>query len=537
MKEREISLVDLIFDILLHWRTIVVAMLVGMLLLGSFSYVSSYRTSKAQEARVESAKQQLEQEMQAALEQSEAVDEANKEALKAAEQEKLDKIAQVSKKWLEERLTDLQRYNVNYVFTYEELYREKVAYVEDSVLMQIDPNSVKRAEITFLVTSGNRERTYNLVKLYEDFVRSGELFALLADDVGISTSDVNEIVSLEKESYSLQDGVDTIRVRINHYDEEVCEKLVQVIIDYMTAKCSELSNVIGNHEISILTQSLVTVSDTNIMSQQRSYFGDIATLESAIANYKSKFSEIEWQYYDFLINGELTELSISKMSTASISESKTADTATEEEKGESLTDIINKGVTVNPGVSVKHVVLGAILAAFIYVFVVFVLYVLNGKLRITDNLQTIYSIPQLAIISRSEENNKFLGFVDEWIIALRDRNKRKFNRDEAIALAATTVKMSAEKDALRNIYLAGCDLNDQALSVCDQMKSILSNDGITVEILNNILYDAQNMSKLQDAQGVVLVEKAGSTLYTEIEQELELLKRQNIKVFGGIIVE
>ena len=38
-------------------------------------------------------------------------------------------------------------------------------------------------------------------------------------------------------------------------------------------------------------------------------------------------------------------------------------------------------------------------------------------------------------------------------------------------------------------------------------------------------------------QGAVLVEKVGSTLYNEVAGELELLKRQDITVLGGIIVE
>lgn len=37
--------------------------------------------------------------------------------------------------------------------------------------------------------------------------------------------------------------------------------------------------------------------------------------------------------------------------------------------------------------------------------------------------------------------------------------------------------------------------------------------------------------------GVVMVEKAGSTLYNEVANELALLKRQDITVLGGIIVE
>ena len=45
------------------------------------------------------------------------------------------------------------------------------------------------------------------------------------------------------------------------------------------------------------------------------------------------------------------------------------------------------------------------------------------------------------------------------------------------------------------------------------------------------------MEKVDAMTGVVLVEKAGSTLYNEIANELALLKRQDIAILGGIIVE
>ena len=62
-------------------------------------------------------------------------------------------------------------------------------------------------------------------------------------------------------------------------------------------------------------------------------------------------------------------------------------------------------------------------------------------------------------------------------------------------------------------------------------------EGLSVTILNNVLYDAEAMEKVSAGQGAVLVEKAGSTLYNEIVAELELLKRLEIPVLGGITVE
>ena len=58
--------------------------------------------------------------------------------------------------------------------------------------------------------------------------------------------------------------------------------------------------------------------------------------------------------------------------------------------------------------------------------------------------------------------------------------------------------------------------------------------------MRSILYPSSNaeaMEKMDAMQGAVLVEKAGSTLYNEVAGELELLKRQDIRVLGGIIVE
>lgn len=73
--------------------------------------------------------------------------------------------------------------------------------------------------------------------------------------------------------------------------------------------------------------------------------------------------------------------------------------------------------------------------------------------------------------------------------------------------------------------------------VCESLKAALEKEQISVSVLDNVLYDAEAMEKMDAMQAAVLVEKAGSTLYNEVAGELELLKRQDIRVLGGIIVE
>ena len=73
--------------------------------------------------------------------------------------------------------------------------------------------------------------------------------------------------------------------------------------------------------------------------------------------------------------------------------------------------------------------------------------------------------------------------------------------------------------------------------VCESLKAALEKEQISISVLDNVLYDAEAMEKMDAMQGAVLVEKVGSTLYNEVAGELELLKRQGITVLGGIIVE
>jgi len=211
-------------------------------------------------------------------------------------------------------------------------------------------------------------------------------------------------------------------------------------------------------------------------------------------------------------------------------------TAEQQKELTALQETITKGVTVYPGINVTYIILGAVLGAFVYVFIFFVLYVMNNKIKVTDDLKELYDITQLGLVVEQRKSKKFLGKIDDGIIYLRDRNKRAPAEVKSLKLAYVAVKLAAKKVAVDTIYLVGCDIHGHSQYVCEQLKGALEKDEINAVILNNVLYDAQTMSQLEHAQAVVLVELAGSTTYKEILRELELMQRQEIQVLGGIVV-
>ena len=161
------------------------------------------------------------------------------------------------------------------------------------------------------------------------------------------------------------------------------------------------------------------------------------------------------------------------------------------------------------------------------------MYIFNGKLRASDELQNLYHIPQMGLIVK-DSKKKLLP--DKWVDNLRNHGKRKFTPAQSMELAVAAVKIAAVKNGLDYVCLMGCNLAEGADNVCESIKQALEKEQIAVTILDNVLYNAEAMEKLENEKGVVLVEKAGSTLYNEVAKEIELLTRQDIAVLGGIVV-
>ncbi len=532
MKEREIGLVDLIFEILLKWRVIVALMLVGALVLGAFGYVQSVRTSKSQEAQVREA--------QALIEQTQADSEAQAQSVAAAkladEMKRLEDLEQLTLEDLEASLTEVQKGNVDNVLAFEACLEDRLGYGEQSILLQMDSNHVQKADLTFKIVASDVTQTHNIEKVYEDIVVSGQLFEAIAEVLDVPVETVNEIVRLERASNGLVEGTDTLRVSARHFDAQKCSLMVETIIDFVEEKHRELVESLGAHEVLLVNQSMSAITDANVLATQKQYVGDVNSFHNTVKSLKAALVKEEIWYYDLLKNGEITDISRETLIAAAAA-TPTPAPAQADTKELTPEEIVARGVTVHPGISGKYIILGMLLAAFAYVFVFFLLYVMNGRLRATDKLSDLYDLRQMGQIPAEGTKKRFLGFVDEWIIALRDRNKRKFTTQEAYDLTTVAVKLAAHKEEADTVYFIGCDLKEQAAKACEKLKECLGKEQIQVKILNNVLYNAQSMKDLEDARVAVLVEKAGSTLYTEIAQEMELLEGQGVKILGGIIVE
>ena len=511
MKPREVDLVDLFVEILLQWRKIIVFMLVGTILFAGLGYVRSQRTYREQKTEAERLEARL-QELQELQTSEDGTEEIYPE-----------------KQWLEEQLTESEIAGVNAVITTEEYCQERQSYWEQSVLYKVDALAVPTAELTFHISADTKEDAYDIQKAYEDLLTSGDLYEYLAKKQGnLSAAQVKEIVALERSSYGMLKGTDLVSLYMINVDQRSCEKLAEGVTQYVQDRHQDMENALGKHEIEVITSSYTTVFRTDILGLQKGATDEIASLNNGVRDAKNAFTELQWRFYNYLTSGVAKGMPESREKEISPETAEEIDSITTE-----LTEV-NK--MTKPGLSVKYILLGMILAVFVCVFYYLLKYILSAKLRSVDDLQDIYGLPELGHISLASGKKKFLEIVDRKILAIRSYGRRQFTTEEAIELTIAAIKIVAEKKEIQNLAMIGCGIKEEKQEVCNKIVDRLGREGIKVSLLNNILYDAVSMEKLSGIQGAVLVGIAGETFYNELLDEKNLLARQEIEQLGMVLI-
>lgn len=485
MQTREIDLLDMIADVLSHWRGLIVALVLGAVLLGGVSYMRSFQTA------------------QSAQQQEPVVQD------EATVQEQLTQ--------LEQKLDDKSRATVLTVVDDEKEYDLKKTYSENSIYMQLNPLQTAQTELIYQVQTADGSMDGQLGALYTSLLNNVGLYDWVAQQTGIEAGYVGELISAETvssltiQSKEMTLGTNCVKVSILQSDAETCQKLADAVKDYISEEQKQLNNELDQHALVLVSETTGSVMNKDLMDKQIKCRNEIASLQSTIATAKADFTEEQKQYYE-LLTWEEAEQS--------------------EQPAQNVTTEVESKPT--PTISKKYVLLGAVLFAFAYAVVICMVYIFNTRLRESDELQSIYGIPQIGLVVRESGRKVFL---DKWVDSLRHYGKRKFTAEQSMELAFAAIKIAAVKNGLNNICLMGCNMSAGADKVCENLKAALEKEQISVSVLDNVLYDAEAMAKMSAMQGAVLVEKAGSTLYNEVVSELELLKRQDITVLGGIIVE
>lgn len=492
LMNREIDLVDLLVEILLRWRVLLIWMLAGGILVGGYSFVKSYRQAEEQRAQEMVLEQQLQE---------------TKEHLETYQQEEYSEEL-IIRNYLRECLTERQKENVDRVLDNEEYCSMLQTYMKNSILMQIDGYKVPKVMLTFWVNAANAERSASVARIYEDRVLNGFMqWLALKENVGTEIDASSELITVDRSSQGISAISDSFCVSIVHLTDEKCVDLADKLIEYVNEQQAELQDLLGSHTIEVVNYYYTCATDIDLLKERKEIKDKVNKYILESMALKEAFSDAEMQYYH---------------------------SVTDSDKEGMLTEYES---VITPKISSRYVILGMLLFVLVYSLYVAIGYILNSKLRTTDDIKALYGITQLSYVIVEDSDKRFLSFIDHQILRLRNRNKRIFSEEDAIRFAAATLMSQAKKEELDEVFCIVGNLNEKTQKVVEKIQCVLMENGISMKILNSILYNQESIELLEKAKAVFLVEKIGETLYNEISDEIELVQRQAIKVLGAVVVE
>lgn len=510
MNEREINLWDLLCDILKHWRTLVVWMIVGGLLLGGYGYYRNYKAAYA-------------------AEESRRLAQTSDDAV----------MAEAVSAGGNGEISDLEIGNVEAVIYNEWAAQSRLDQMKKSLWASMDEDNVYTVKLEYLISSGAESGYAHLAELYDSNGAEEFIGFVTKDNKELGeklSADLFIISHWEKdgkvEKTTVEDGenpavpiCDALSVSLMADTEENANFLKEEFGKYMNELSRKISATTGKHSIELINSSVISGYNEAAFSKKRILNSEMATYTLNGGKAKDAFDDNEKAYYTVRKSGLEKDEAIEKLAEL------------KEQKNEIKTTAVStEPIKVKGTLSRKFLLIGLVGFAVLYAGLRFLAYIFSNKIKVCDDIEGLYGITRLSTIYHESDRKLFKG-IDEAIHKLRYKNQRIFTRDAAVNITSSAIKLLAKKNELDTVYLLGCGLDTSENSDAKKISDKLKKDNINIVALCDVLYDPQALECLKDAKAAVLLEKAESTMYSEVLKERDLLKRQDIKLLGAVITE
>ena len=242
-REQEFFFRDFFFHILYHWRSILVAALIGAILLGGVQYVRArrLRAGSGQAQQVKAARQDY----QSAVEGYEA--------------------------------------NID---TYTRLIKQNNDYLAESPYMQLDPQNVWACVKTYFVRTteapadGGHDPADGVSAAYVSALKSGLDDAEMEALLGTSRGDyIDELVTVSAAINS-----NSLTLRVIGPDRETVERRMAYFDERLKGEAARAAQAVAAHELVLVGESVTVGADANLVSAREA-------LGKRTTDYESKLSD------------------------------------------------------------------------------------------------------------------------------------------------------------------------------------------------------------------------------------------------------
>lgn len=504
--EREINVKDLLFRVLLQWRSILIYMLVFSVLAGGFSFIKNADRARKNQMLLD-------------------------EELQFQSAQDKEKISNQKKEAAKKNLSSSEIANVEHVAgivnEYQQMYDIQKKYNDESIYMKIDATVVHTVtlqyyidnhfQIEYPIMAASNDITA-IIKTYQSKLKSENLYQEIASryEEEIDPAYFNEVISVDIGGA----GNGIFEVTMYGYNEEVVQSMAKCVKEAVEAIKGEVNTGFSEYDISLTDESYLVRSDAGVLANQQNNTQRLNTLNESIVKLEAALSEDELKYLAALLESENIHVD-------------TEEEVDEKTDGSPLEDGIAE---TSSKIDLRYIVLGLAAGAMLVIAGVGIQYIFDNKLKTEEEIEDYFRIQKLGLLAEDEELD-VRNPIDRWIINWRDRGKRRFSVEESLQIIQAGIRVTAQKHELHHIFITGCDITEMEIEIISKLKELLSDTGLDIRHGNNAIYHPEALMELADADGVVLIERTGESTYDEIKKEIELCCMHKTMVIGAVVVK
>lgn len=489
-RQGEISLKDLLLYCLERWRWIVASMLIVAIVLGTYKYQSTV-----------SANQLIEQSGQG----------ISRETVTENVDDKKPATGEQSIKSYEQAIKEME---------YELKIKED--YLQNSVLMQMDPYHIATGTLSYYVEDG--EYKSGVLAAYKAFISGGRLAEELYElDQSVPIEDLQYLISFANSKvdaykidnsnqtmFSTEAGAPVFQVQIRMPDSESGELYLKYAEDIIKKYTAQLQSEVEEHRITLLSSVQSDMTDLGIQEYQSTMRAEYTT---SVKNLHALRTELET-----IQNPQQNNQQSSQTVTSSSSEI---------------------GEAVSPmSAAMEFAVLGMILGAGLACLVLIILYWIGGKLKNIDGFTIEYGMPLLGIIRVSGMKKRIFGFIDTFVFRLGGGVYEKISLEEQTKMTVVNVQTAILREGVgrggQRIMLAGTIPEKAAEKVCKSLTSEIEN--VLFSDYRQLVFQSTALKELEAYDGILFLEKKGESSSELIVQEKRMALDRDVKVLGTVVL-
>lgn len=479
LREREINIWELLWEIAYGWRFVLVCAVVFAVLGGGFGYWKTLETRKIQ-----------------------AVQE------------------NITYESLLESLTVEEKQAVEQALYFEQKIQELEVYQNNSLLMKIDPYeknvvtlvySIDTSSINQDVLSEEQNITEKLEATYMAYINNEGYLRDIADEIELNENTeleyIGELVNSYDKSYGISDSDSTTNYILNRdgiiyifvtgEDASQANEIADEVSKALTGYHTYLEEKIVKHDLILVDRYQSCGYDEYLANMQLEIYTTLDNMQEMKKNIMKDFSDAQLQIY----SGEMNNYG---------------------------SQVENSAVSI-----LKYVFLGLILGIiFACMWVVFQ-FIFGRHIHSSEEIESIYNIRLLGIWGSEKKKGKFSS-IDCWLDKIK--GKHITTEEENWNHLVTNIKLLCKKQNLTKVFLVtSLCLNEQEQKTLEAVRKVLEKQGIQVCLVKDILCNMDTYEQLVEMGKVILVEKVNQTTYNMLENEIHVLSQQGVEILGAIV--